>query len=700
MNNLTTAVNLEENFGTPNPSAQGRDIKTLNLPSDTVEDQVVRYMRECGYIPPVEIVFDGQIHRFSTNGKPSDKAGWYIFFNSPIPAGAFGDWRRAEKYIWSADIGRSLTKEENVQIRNDQKKAKRIQEKLRAEQYKLAADKALDIWTNAKPATADHQYLQKKLIQPHIARVNSNNELIIPVYNEDNKIMSLQRIDPSGTKRFLYGGQTGGGFCILGEVNGAETVYLVEGFATGASVYENLNAPVIVCFSANNLKNVATIWKNSCPKVNLVIIADNDESGTGERAANEAAEASGAFVIVPPELGDANDYVNSGGSLRALLSDNEDDQYQQILKDLNVVFGDELSKNFNPPDELVENLICLDSIAMVYGSSNSGKTFFALEMAHAVSSGIPFLGRKTESGFVVYIACESPGSVESRLQVIRDHYSVDLANLAIVRAPVNFHTNPKEVERVTRAIKLMEQQKKERCKLLIIDTLARISAGANENSGDEMGPIFEMFDRLRHSTHAAITIIHHSGKDEARGSRGWSGMRAHIDTEIEIKKGKSLGKESLHSAEVTKQRDLGSNGDKLFFKLKVVEIGITKFGRPATSCIVIPTEGVPESLYPKKVEKDVRCLVKAYQFAGESLTYEGEETSYISKNAWVQYIQDHEMNSKTGEKLSEEAAVQRLKTSVGNQGKSNMATRLVDAGIIAEFKDGFSILKKELVYHE
>ena len=46
------------------------------------------------------------------------------------------------------------------------------------------------------------------------------------------------------------------------------------------------NAPVIVCFSANNLKNVATIWKNSCPKVNLVIIADNDANGIGERAAN------------------------------------------------------------------------------------------------------------------------------------------------------------------------------------------------------------------------------------------------------------------------------------------------------------------------------------------------------------------------------------------------------------------------------
>lgn len=68
MNNLTTVLNLEENFGTSNPSAQGGDIKTLNIPSDTDEDQVVRYMRDCGYTPPIDIVFDGKIHRFSTNG--------------------------------------------------------------------------------------------------------------------------------------------------------------------------------------------------------------------------------------------------------------------------------------------------------------------------------------------------------------------------------------------------------------------------------------------------------------------------------------------------------------------------------------------------------------------------------------------------------------------------------------------------------
>ena len=37
---------------------------------------------------PKEIVADGKIHRFSSNGESNDKAGWYVFYKSPIFAGA------------------------------------------------------------------------------------------------------------------------------------------------------------------------------------------------------------------------------------------------------------------------------------------------------------------------------------------------------------------------------------------------------------------------------------------------------------------------------------------------------------------------------------------------------------------------------------------------------------------------------------
>jgi hypothetical protein len=176
-------------------------------------------------------------------------------------------------------------------------------------------------------------------------------------------------------------------------------------------------------------------------------------------------------------------------------------------------------------------------------------------------------------------------------------------------------------------------------------------------------------------------------------------MRAHIDTEIEIKKSKSVGKESLHTAEVTKQRDFGGNGEKLYFKLKVVEVGVTKFGKTATSCIVVSTDETPEGLYPKSIKKDVQSLIGAYKFAEDMLTLEDKEVPFISKNSWVKYMQNKETNSKSGGKLSRESALQRLKSSVA-KGKTNIAIRLIDAGIIAEFKDGFSILKKELVYQE
>ena len=56
--------------------------------------------------------------------------------------------------------------------------------------------------------------------------------------------------------------------------------------------------------------------------------------------------------------------------------------------------------------------------AVLYGASNSGKTFLSLEIARAVSSGDNFLGLRTDKGDVLYIAAESPASIRTRIQAI------------------------------------------------------------------------------------------------------------------------------------------------------------------------------------------------------------------------------------------------------------------------------------------
>jgi len=87
-------------------------------------------------------------------------------------------------------------------------------------------------------------------------------------------------------------------------------------------------------------------------------------------------------------------------------------------------------------------------------------------------------------------------------------------------------------------------------------------------------------DKLRALTGAHVMLIHHTGKDSARGARGSSVWRASCDTEIEIEAG-----EGMSVARVTKQRELEIGGE-FGFGLDVVELGRNGRGKPVSSCVV------------------------------------------------------------------------------------------------------------------
>jgi hypothetical protein len=77
--------------------------------------------------------------------------------------------------------------------------------------------------------------------------------------------------------------------------------------------------------------------------------------------------------------------------------------------------------------------------------------------------------------------------------------------------------------------------------------------------------------------------------------RGWSGMRAAIDTEIEITE-----TEAGRCAEVTKQRDLDGKGDRYGFRLEGVRIGINRWHAERTSCVVVSIDAPPKATKGKK----------------------------------------------------------------------------------------------------
>lgn len=272
----------------------------------------------------------------------------------------------------------------------------------------------------------------------------------------------------------------------------------------------------------------------------------------------------------------------------------EDDQSADALP-LGIVFADELGEDYSPPDELVEGVFTAGAGSVIYGDSNSGKTFFAIDMACAIARGAKWMGRNTEQGLVVYVAAESPASVRARLQAYQSEHGCKVPNFAIVQHPVNLYDTDADTESLIFAIKELERRTGTKAALIVGDTLARLSAGSNENSGEDVGIVVKHFDHIRAQTGAHFTLIHHSGKDAAKGARGHSSLRAAVDCEIEV-----TDTPTGRCAEITKQRDLATKGERIGFTLKPVTLGLTKWGKPATSCIVEPNEA------PAKVSKGKR----------------------------------------------------------------------------------------------
>jgi putative DNA primase/helicase len=260
-------------------------------------------IHSAGLNPPEIIEPDGKLHRFASNAKRNDDAGWYVFHEDGIPAGAFGDWRSGVSETWRPDIGRRLSAHEEAAHRARVDAMRREREAEDAKHKAEARKAAATIWQAAGAAPDDHPYLVKKGIRAHGLRVH-DGALAVPV-RDAAELHSLQFIGADGKKQFLTGGRVSGCYFSIGKPNGA--LCIAEGFATGASVHEASGCAVAVAFNAGNLLPVARSLRTKSPDLRLIICADDDfgtPDNPGLTKAREAAQAVGGQLAVP-DFGEA-----------------------------------------------------------------------------------------------------------------------------------------------------------------------------------------------------------------------------------------------------------------------------------------------------------------------------------------------------------------------------------------------------------
>jgi hypothetical protein len=251
---------------------------------------------------------------------------------------------------------------------------------------------------------------------------------------------------------------------------------------------------------------------------------------------------------------------------------------------LKVLYLDTVASTAEPND-FVEGLLCDGQSSVLFGDANVGKSFLALDLAMHVALGWSWHGRDVERGGVVYVAAEGGGGMKRRIDAFRQHHGLERtadAALAIIPETIDFRDG-KSVKAFIRQIPEIAERLGVPVRLIIIDTLSRALAGGNENAPDDMGAFVRNVDRVRTETGAHVTAIHHCGKDDSRGARGHSLLRAAVDTEIKVERPE--GPHGPTVACVTKQRDLEIGGP-FIFGLRKVELGTDRRGKPVTSCVV------------------------------------------------------------------------------------------------------------------
>jgi len=251
-----------------------------------------------------EVILDGSIHRFSPDGKKS-LSGWYVGHdNGDYQSGAYGDWKAGFKQNFCSVDKSEFSSEQVKQYAHQMAKVKHLRRIETIKRHKVGKLNALKRWNIALTENVSkHPYLVQKQIKALNVRVDARGNLIVPIYDNNVELCNLQTISVTGSKLFTKNAKIKKCFHPLGFLERQPPVIILcEGYATGVSLYQATDLPIIVCFNAGNLASVSPIIKRKYPHSRLIIAGDEDQFNAiniGRIKASIGANLVGGKVVLP-----------------------------------------------------------------------------------------------------------------------------------------------------------------------------------------------------------------------------------------------------------------------------------------------------------------------------------------------------------------------------------------------------------------
>ena len=378
----------------------------------TLFSDLHNFMQSKGLPCENELYADDVIHRYSSrHGKDRDE--WYIIreIEADKYICIFGSWREEGMHIWRSygepsDDEEDRLQEINLKVWKEQEEEEKKQQEIIRPFFEKAS------------ICVKHPYLERKKIQPHNTRIHGD-WLVIPLYNVNNELSSLQYINGNGTKRFKKGISTKNLFHVIGDIKKSSQYVICEGFATGASIHEHTKLPVIVAFSASNCVVVGKYFNYLYPKKKPILAADNDKAGLN--VVEDWKKYVDTLYVIPEKAGeDFNDWYNRG----------EVEKINQLFlpEHITALNIREILEEDIPREEWINSIITKGSFNIIYGDAGLGKSRISYELALCIAINKRFLFWEPRGAFkCLYVDGEmSAWDIKSRVQEMIERYEDDL----------------------------------------------------------------------------------------------------------------------------------------------------------------------------------------------------------------------------------------------------------------------------------
>ena len=211
---------------------------------------------------------------------------------------------------WKAH-GQGLSEQQKSELLAEAEKKRYERRQQERERFEATADRLsgeLRSLPSGVEKTACHE---AKGIEPLPGVPVRNGDVLVPGYDVDGKLWTIQYIKEDGTKRFAKDSRKHGCFHVVGAANAADglqklatspVIAIAEGYATAATVAKYGHVPAVAAFDSGNLLAVATALHERWPDKGIMIAGDDDhklENNPGRMKALEAALAVHGLVVFP-----------------------------------------------------------------------------------------------------------------------------------------------------------------------------------------------------------------------------------------------------------------------------------------------------------------------------------------------------------------------------------------------------------------